>query len=111
MVYLWEVQVFRSKEFVTQSASTNKKMSIMCGGYNALIWQDKCFIHTQRASDPDEMYKIHGLKLRKEQVERTESTLDQLILLCKQELSLLTENQENWQYPLYIRMWFSACYL
>ena len=37
--------------------------------------------------------------MKKEEVTSQESQLDQLIQLCKQELSLLMENQENWQYP------------
>ncbi len=60
------------------------------------------YFHAHRASDPEEIYKIHNLKLRKEHQEGTEAHLDQLITLCKQELSLLTENQENWQYPFTI---------
>ena len=52
-----------------------------------------------RASDPEEIYKIHELKIKKEQAANQESHLDQLIQLCKQELTLLMENQENWQYP------------
>ena len=53
-----------------------------------------------RASDPEEIYKIHELKVKKEEAEKREANLDQLIQMCKAELSLLTENQENWQYPL-----------
>lgn len=52
-----------------------------------------------RASDPEEIYKIHELKNRKGETEKQEEHLDHLIQLCKQELSLLMENQENWQYP------------
>ena len=37
--------------------------------------------------------------MKKEHTESQEEHLDHLIQLCKQELSLLTENQENWQYP------------
>lgn len=55
-----------------------------------------------RASDPEEIYKIHELKMKKEQAVNEEGRLDQLIQMCKQELSLLMENQENWQYPLVI---------
>lgn len=54
---------------------------------------------SSRASDPDEIYKIHELKMRKEHQESLEGHLDQLIQMCKQELNLLMENQENWQYP------------
>ena len=56
-------------------------------------------LSTLRASDPEEIYKIHELKMKKEQAVTQESHLDQLIQMCKQELSLLMENQENWQYP------------
>lgn len=58
-------------------------------------------LHWCRASDPEEIYKIHELKMKKEQTETQEEHLDQLIQLCKQELSLLMENQENWQYPFF----------
>ena len=61
-------------------------------------------IHTHcpfhyRASDPDEVYRVHEMKLQREQLQEEESNLDHLIQMCKHELSLLTENQENWQYP------------
>ena len=36
--------------------------------------------------------------MKKEESVSQEENLDQLIQLCKQELSLLMENQENWQY-------------
>ena len=52
-----------------------------------------------RASDPDEVYRVHEMKLQREQLQEEESNLDHLIQMCKHELSLLTENQENWQYP------------
>lgn len=39
------------------------------------------------------------MKARRERVQDEESHLDHLIQMCKHELSLLTENQENWQYP------------
>ena len=54
-----------------------------------------------RASDPDEVYRVHEMKGQREQLEEEESNLDHLIQMCKHELSLLTENQENWQYPIY----------
>ena len=54
-----------------------------------------------RASDPDEVYRVHEMKGQREQLEEEESRLDHLIQMCKHELSLLTENQENWQYPIY----------
>lgn len=40
--------------------------------------------------------------MKKEEMTNQESHLGQLIQLCKQELSLLMENQENWQYPYYM---------
>ena len=56
--------------------------------------------HPHRASDPEEIYKIHEKKQQLQRTQDRESQLDQLINICKQELNLLTENQENWQYPL-----------
>lgn len=53
-----------------------------------------------RASDPEEIYKIHERKQQLQRTQEREKQLDQLINVCKQELSLLSENQENWQYPL-----------
>ena len=53
-----------------------------------------------RASDPDEVYRVHEMKVQREQLQEEESHLDHLIQMCKHELSLLTENQENWQYPI-----------
>lgn len=55
----------------------------------------------QRASDPEEIYKIHERKQQLQKAQERESQLDQLISICKQELSLLSENQENWQYLPY----------
>lgn len=52
-----------------------------------------------RASDPEEIYKIHELKQKAQQAREREEHLDHLIQLCKQQLSLLAEDQENWQYP------------
>ena len=52
-----------------------------------------------RASDPDEIYKIHELKQQSLHTRDQEDQLDRLIQMCKTELSLLVENQENWQYP------------
>jgi predicted transcriptional regulator len=52
-----------------------------------------------KASDPEEIYKIHEKKQQLQRTQDRESQLDQLINVCKQELNLLTENQENWQYP------------
>ena len=53
-----------------------------------------------RASDPEEIYKIQEVKMKRDRVVGQEDQLDHLIQLCKQELTLLMENQENWQYPL-----------
>ncbi|CAI8043574.1 Transcription factor E2F1 [Geodia barretti] len=52
-----------------------------------------------KASDPEEIYKIHERKQQLQRSQERESQLDQLISICKQELNLLSENQENWQYP------------
>jgi sugar-specific transcriptional regulator TrmB len=52
-----------------------------------------------KASDPEEIYKIHERKQKLQRSQERESQLDQLISICKQELNLLSENQENWQYP------------
>ncbi len=60
-----------------------------------------------RASDPEEIYKIHELKMKREKAEKQEEQLDHLIQLCKQELSLLMENQENWQYPYHLTLQFA----
>ena len=38
--------------------------------------------------------------MKKEQGLKQEEQLDHQIQLCKQELGLLMDNQENWQYPL-----------
>ena len=56
-------------------------------------------LHVRRASDPDEVYRVHEMKAQREHLQEEESNLDHLIQMCKHELSLLTENQENWQYP------------
>jgi hypothetical protein len=50
-----------------------------------------------KASDPEEIYKIHERKQKLQRSQERESQLDQLISICKQELNLLSENQENWQ--------------
>lgn len=50
-----------------------------------------------KASDPEEIYKIHERKQQLQRSQEREKQLDQLISICKQELNLLTENQENWQ--------------
>ena len=57
------------------------------------------FFIPYRASDPDEVFRVHEMKVQREQLQEEESHLDHLIQMCKHELSLLTENQENWQYP------------
>ena len=67
-------------------------------------------VHTHhRASDPDEVYRVHEMKAQREHLQDEESHLDHLIQMCKHELSLLTENQENWQYPFNIHH-FSELY-
>ena len=51
------------------------------------------------ASDPDEIYKIHEIKMKRDRASEAEEDLDQLIDLSRQELTLLAENQENLLYP------------
>ena len=66
------------------------------------------FILIKRASDPEEIYKIHEMKMKKEESVTQENHFDQLIQMCKQELSLLMENQENWQYPFWSVTFFTV---
>lgn len=71
----------------------------------SLLFTPLTHVHTHtcptltRASDPDEIYKIHELKQQSLHTRDQEDQLDRLIQMCKTELSLLVENQENWQYP------------
>ena len=53
-----------------------------------------------RATDPNQAYRVREMKAQREHLQDEESRLDDLIQKCKEEISLLTENQENWQYPL-----------
>lgn len=49
-----------------------------------------------KASDPEEIYKIHEMKQRIQQTTARKDDLDRLIAICREQLHLLLDNQENW---------------
>eukprot|EP00731_Ephydatia_muelleri_P011030 Em0005g1616a len=54
-----------------------------------------------KASDPEEIYKIHEMKQRIQQTMARKDDLDRLVAICREQLHLLLDNQENWwQSPL-----------
>ena len=54
---------------------------------------------SHRASEPQEISRIHTLKFSLQQKKEEELLLNQQITQCHEQLRQLVEDQENWAYP------------